>query len=156
MDLEKLKQMSEENEKERERVGSLEIDEFKRQLYSDEFDRKLQESLETRIQRNAGLQVEFMVEKSNSDEIIVKVRGWTENLIFISFTDLYEKNNVTTHYNSDIIKQLLPMYDLLKTRIEELGFIITKEWGDDIEKTTQGLPSKGSCNYTLLRFALRG
>ena len=87
MDLEKLKQMSEENEKERERVGSLEIDEFKRQLYSDEFDRKLQESLETRIQRNAGLQVEFMVEKSNSDEIIVKVRGWTENLIFISFTD---------------------------------------------------------------------
>lgn len=135
MDLEKLKQMDNKNEQDRketkENKMGTPINEWKAQLNSERFENRLQKELEDELNAGYRLSIRFTIGNNvryydydyinlygrfiNRENYIIGVR--------LSIDDYY--------YSSDDIEKLAKsMYEMLKNKLIELGFIITKEDGE--------------------------
>ena len=136
MDLEKLKQMDNKNEQNRketkENKMGTPINEWKAQLNSERFENKLQKELEDEVNGGDRLSIRFIIGDSvrhYDGASYIRLYGrfnYWENCIIgvqLSIDDYY--------YNSDDIEKLAKsMYEMLKNKLIELGFIITKEDGE--------------------------
>lgn len=134
MDLEKLKQMDKKNEQnrqiEKENKMGIPINEWKAKLNSEQFENRLQEELEEEVNGGERLSIRFGIGNSvryYDGASYIRLYGRFNNrencIIGVQLSDDY-------YYSSDDVEKLAKsMYDILKDRLEELGFIITKEDG---------------------------
>lgn len=107
---------------EKENKMGIPINKWKAKLNSEEFENKLQKELEEKLNNGERLSVCFIIayEISTYDYAsYIKVAGITS----VGLDDNY------TYLSDDVEKLAKSMYDILKDRLEELGFIITKEDG---------------------------
>lgn len=130
MDLEKLKQMDKKNEQnrqiEKENKMGTPINEWKAKVNSEEFENKLQKELEEELNNEERLSVCFIIAyniRSYDYASYINVYG-RERCIASVFLD-----GNYNYFSDDVEKLAKSMYDILKDRLEELGFIITKEDG---------------------------
>lgn len=107
---------------EKENKMGIPINEWKAKLNSEEFENKLQKELEEELNNGERLSVCFIIAYDISKydyASYIKVYGITS----VGLDDNYN------YISDDVEKLAKSMYDILKDRLEELGFIITKEDG---------------------------
>ena len=136
MDLEKLKQMDNKNEQNRKETKENQmgtpINEWKAKLNSERFENKLQKELEDEVNGGDRLSIRFIIGDSvryYDGASYIRLYGrfsncWENCIIGVQLSDDY-------YYRSDEIEKLAKsMYEMLKNKLIELGFIITKEDGE--------------------------
>ena len=135
MDLEKLKQMDNKNEQNRKETKENQmgtpINEWKAKLNSEQFENRLQKELEQELNDGKRLSICFT--------IAYEIGRYEYNSFISLYGRFVSRSNyimgVTLHsdynYSSDDIEKLAKsMYEMLKNKLIELGFIITKEDGE--------------------------
>jgi hypothetical protein len=135
MDLEKLKQMDNKNEQnrqiEKENKMGIPINKWKAKVNSEEFENKLQKELEEELNDGYRLSIRFIIgyDISRYDYAsYINVYGrFNSRENYITGVGLDDNYN---YFSDDVEKLAKSMYDILKDRLEELGFIITKEDGE--------------------------
>ena len=135
MNLEKLKQMDEQNEKSRKEYRDTKmnspIKNWETKLNSTEFEDKLQEELEQELNYGKRLSIRFT--------IAYEIGRYEYNSFISLYGRFVSRSNyimgVTLHsdynYNGDEVEEIAKsMYEMLKNKLTELGFVITKEDGE--------------------------
>ena len=135
MDLEKLKQLDNQNEQNRKKRYedrmAIPIKEWNEKLNSEKFETKLQEELEKELDDGDKLHVRFTVSyRCSSGQSSVLLYGrYVDFYSYIIGVSMYDDEDYS-YYNDDVKKLAKQMYNSLKNKLTELGFIITREDGE--------------------------
>lgn len=135
MDLEKLKQLDNQNEQNRKKRYedrmAIPIKEWNEKLNSETFETKLQEELEKELDDGDKLHVSFTVSyRCSSGKSSVLLYGrYVSFYSYIMGVSMHDDEDYS-YYNDDVKKLAKQMYNSLKNKLTELGFIITREDGE--------------------------
>lgn len=135
MDLEKLKQLDNQNEQNRKKryedKMAIPIKEWNEKINSERFETKLQEELEKELEDGDKLQVRFTVsyQCSSGQSSVLLYGRYVDFYNYIIGVSMYDDEDYS-YYDDDIKKLVKHMYNSLKNKLTELGFIITREDGE--------------------------
>lgn len=136
MDLEKLKQLDNQNEQNRKKIYedkmNIPVKEWNMQLDSERFETKLQEELENELVNGKRLSIIFTIARDylyDSGKSSIKLYGqYVDSPYYIIGVGFYDTDDYV--YDDDELTNLAKsMYNTLKNKLNDLGFIITQEDG---------------------------